>query len=87
MSLLLSSATGLLAVVGTGIAIVAWWAAARSRKPRLAVFAGGFTIFALAGWGTAIQLYRGSDAEAALTLQSLLLAAGLVMVYFASVKR
>lgn len=87
MSTLLSAGVAVLAVVASGVAVVAWWSAAKSRRARLALLGLGFTSIACGGLLTAWTLWQAGDVEGALTLQSFFVAAGLVLVYWAAVKR
>lgn len=87
MTTLLSAALAVLGVVATGVSVVAWWAAARSRRARIVLLALGFTAIACGGLVTAGLLWQDYGLERALTFQSLFVATGLVLVYGATVKQ
>ncbi|MEK6974906.1 MAG: hypothetical protein AABY18_01025 [Candidatus Thermoplasmatota archaeon] len=87
MTLLLNASVALLALVATALAILAFIGWTRNRTGRLAMLAIGFGIVAAAGIITAIGMFTSQTPVAMLTWQSLLLAAGLFVVYLAAVKR
>lgn len=74
----------LVATVLTVLAALAW---RRSRRGRIGLLTLGFGLVAAAGAITAYGLFSGMDAVDLLAYQSALVAAGLLTVYFAAVKR
>jgi hypothetical protein len=87
VTLLLNASVALLALVASALAILAFIGWTRNRTGRMGLLAIGFAFVAGAGILTAIGLFTDQTPVTMLTWQSLLVAAGLFVVYLAAVKR
>jgi hypothetical protein len=84
---LVNIGAALLALGGLALTVLSLIAWRRSRRGRHGFLAAGFACFAVAGAVTSIGLFSGAEPLALLGQQSLAAAAGLFMIYLASVKR
>lgn len=87
MSTLLNVGVAAGAVLSTLLAVLGLVAWRRSRSPRLALLALGFSAFAVGSLATTWWLFRGQDVENAFAIHVLASAVGLLLVYLAAVKR
>lgn len=87
MSVVLNAATAFLALGGATLSGLAFIGMRRSGQARIGLLSLGFLAFAVAGIWTAVGLFNGSPLVELLTVQTLLCAAGVFIVYLAAVKR
>ena len=87
MNELVNIGAALLTLGGFALALVSLLAWRRSRRARHGILAAGFAAFGVGGAITSAGLFSGANPLAMLGEQSIASAAGLFLIYLASVKK
>lgn len=87
MNEVVNAGAALLALGGLALTVLSLLAWRRSRRGRHGFLAAGFACFAGAGMVTSVGLFSGANPLSLLAQQSAASAAGLFLIYLASVKK